>query len=192
MIIYRQGDVILATVEALPEGAKLLQPCNSAITLALGEVSGHAHTIIPDDDASYFADGDHRYVKVESTIARAKHPEHGTLYLPRGIYRQVFQVGACARDGFDPEKRGALIAEHPRFGKLYELSDDLRLLQLRNSTKEKDGTYRMCWMPIIASYYGGEAAKNPHAAVACTWRVAPDSTELFFTDWNIYDPLVET
>lgn len=40
---YRQGDVILVPVAAIPEGAKALARTNGKTILALGEATGHHH-----------------------------------------------------------------------------------------------------------------------------------------------------
>lgn len=91
--IYRQGDVILIRVSALPDYAKDITP-KDRIILMHGEATGHAHSIervgkkMP---ARYFDAGAERFLQVLEKTA-LKHEEHSAVILDKGIYRQAFQV----------------------------------------------------------------------------------------------------
>jgi hypothetical protein len=52
--IYRQGDVMLRRVDALPAQAAALPPTEpTRVILAYGEVTGHAHAIDPAEAVEY-------------------------------------------------------------------------------------------------------------------------------------------
>ncbi len=83
MMMSRQGDVLLATADAIPQSAKKQTRC----ILALGEATGHAHQI--KEDAFLWVDTDGtKYVEVYGAAAELVHEEHGTVTLPGpAIYR---------------------------------------------------------------------------------------------------------
>ena len=87
--IYRQGDVLIMPVKNIPNG--LVQ--TKRVTLALGEVTGHHHSIAEGavgfaDDETALAD----YFEVTDESASLTHQEHDTVTLPKGKYRKVIQV----------------------------------------------------------------------------------------------------
>jgi hypothetical protein len=93
--IYRQGDVLLIPVNSVPAGFKPLR--SSQVTLALGEVTGHHHSIY-DNATGYVADATEEnpqvlaeYVVVESGTADLTHQEHDTISLPPGTYQSIRQ-----------------------------------------------------------------------------------------------------
>lgn len=89
MLLWRQGDVLIETVDALPEGVVRMK----GLVLAAGEVTGHRHRIEDRRSAKLHArpqtDGRPRelFLEVLHDTADVIHPEHGTLSLPRGVYR---------------------------------------------------------------------------------------------------------
>ena len=85
---FRQGDVLLVAVEAIPDDAKR-QPRHGRLVLAEGEATGHVHAIA-EPDAREFRVGDERYVLIRSA-AQLIHEEHATIDLPPGAYRVVIQ-----------------------------------------------------------------------------------------------------
>jgi hypothetical protein len=87
-VMYRQGDVLLAPVPALPENAVSV-PRKGRIILAEGEVTGHAHAII-DPDAREFRVGEERFLLVRSA-AQLIHEEHAPITVAPGAYRVVIQ-----------------------------------------------------------------------------------------------------
>jgi hypothetical protein len=91
--IYRQGDVLLMRVDALPGNAKDVTP-GERIVLAYGEVTGHAHAIeeAPGSarPARLWDAGAERFLQVlEKTALR--HEEHAPVELPVGVYKVVQQ-----------------------------------------------------------------------------------------------------
>jgi len=85
---YRQGDVLLIPINSIPEGKKKTKKC----TLALGESTGHHHTI--ENGAIGYADDEistAEYIAVEKALAKLEHQEHATIQLPRGNYKVIIQ-----------------------------------------------------------------------------------------------------
>lgn len=88
--MLRQGDVLLVRINNIPKTAVKQNPINGRIVLALGEVTGHSHTI-DADAADWWKDGETEYVTVKSNTP-AVHQEHGPLPLETGEnYRKVQQ-----------------------------------------------------------------------------------------------------
>ncbi|WP_406695656.1 hypothetical protein V5E97_32090 [Singulisphaera sp. Ch08] len=81
--MWRQGDVLISAVEAIPPGATCLPHC----VLAEGEVTGHSHRVEGVGVADLLADGEERFLRVNASTVRIVHQEHGTITLPRGLYR---------------------------------------------------------------------------------------------------------
>ena len=76
---FRQGDVLLVAVPAIPADAER-QRAHGRLVLAEGEATGHAHAIA-EPDAREFRVGDERFVLVRSA-AQLIHEEHATIDLP--------------------------------------------------------------------------------------------------------------
>jgi hypothetical protein len=66
----------------------------------------------------------------------------------------------------------------------------LYFVNLLNRTPEPDGTYWRYLLRVDPAAYGGEAARNVHAAAASTWRNADGS--LVFDNWLDYLPTLES
>jgi len=76
----RHGDLMLIPVEKIPIGAKKIK----GLTLALGEVTGHHHTI--KGKAQLFMMDKQKYFTVfEKSILT--HQEHNTIPLEKGSYK---------------------------------------------------------------------------------------------------------
>lgn len=112
MKLYRQGDVLLVGVP--PAMAKELEGRaaeekdareNGRVILAHGEVTGHAHEVVPGKESGRekgtveFVELRERHdsreaariLRVKGRAAELRHEEHGTIVLPRGTYRVVRQ-----------------------------------------------------------------------------------------------------
>lgn len=94
-MMYRQGDVLLVAVSAIPLEAT---PCDvkGDVILAYGEVTGHAHRLAPET-VKPFAKGGVWSPSAERFIQAAEgatltHEEHGAIALAPGNYRVVQQV----------------------------------------------------------------------------------------------------
>ena len=83
MKIYRQGDLIFTPIESLPEGK--IQTSKEH-TLALGEATGHHHTMVCDQDIDLVEmDGEKCFVLKAKAILT--HQEHKTIEFAPGIYK---------------------------------------------------------------------------------------------------------
>lgn len=87
--IYRQGDVLVIPCASIPTGLKRTK----RVTLALGEVTGHHHTIHAGacgfaNDVDALVD----YLEVTEESADLTHQEHSTINIPKGTYQVVKQV----------------------------------------------------------------------------------------------------
>lgn len=93
MKMFRQGDVMIREVAAVPSGAKEVKTTDR-IVLAYGEVTGHAHAIAPGEATEHsLADAAgivRRFLKVVSE-ATVRHEEHAPIPLPAGVYEIVQQ-----------------------------------------------------------------------------------------------------
>jgi hypothetical protein len=83
VMLWRHGDVLIATIEAVPERAR---PVSTSI-LAHGEVTGHSHRIADPTSAKLWQDGETLFMQVVASTARLVHEEHAPIELPRGLYR---------------------------------------------------------------------------------------------------------
>lgn len=85
--MWRQGDVMIEPVDAIPPGAV---PQKRPI-LAAGGATGRRHQVKDRGVARLFAapgrTGPTLYLDVVADEAAVVHPEHGTIILPRGQYR---------------------------------------------------------------------------------------------------------
>ena len=94
---FRQGDVFLDRVDALPAGAVDITPAEGRVVLAYGEVTGHAHAVYETKTKDgqvavrMWSAGAERFLQVllASTL---KHEEHTAPQLPPGIYRLPAQM----------------------------------------------------------------------------------------------------
>ena len=82
-MLYRQGDIYIESVAAIPESAAERQNH----VLADGELTGHQHRITDFRSALVLEDRGQLYVNVVSEFADVVHEEHGTIQLERGLYR---------------------------------------------------------------------------------------------------------
>ena len=91
---YRQGDVLLIAVDAIPGRAVPVPRDQGEIVLAYGEVTGHRHAItepraellaLPDQEI------ERRFLRVVGDEAGLRHEEHDTITVPPGDYQVVRQ-----------------------------------------------------------------------------------------------------
>jgi hypothetical protein len=85
---FRQGDVLLIAVEAIPTDATP-ERRTGRIVLAEGEVTGHAHAIAEPDARTFTHDGQ-RYLLTRS-VAQLVHEEHAPIDVRAGTWRVVIQ-----------------------------------------------------------------------------------------------------
>lgn len=92
-LMYRQGDVLIVAVDAIPNNATEVPRTDRGVVLAEGEVTGHAHRIPSRSAMLYRTENDARYLRVEGTsggkreAVSLQHEEHSPVTLPPGNYR---------------------------------------------------------------------------------------------------------
>lgn len=88
--VYRQGDVLIRQVVAIPDNLNAVPRDDGRVVLAYGEVTGHAHAITDPAAAMCAADITdltRSFLKIEGEHAVAlQHEEHDTILLPPGNY----------------------------------------------------------------------------------------------------------
>jgi len=88
---YRQGDVLIERIAALPKSLQKIPRENGRVVLAHGEVTGHAHAIA-DKHCDHYSpkglpDAGVTFLEVAEAMAALKHEEHATIELEPGIYK---------------------------------------------------------------------------------------------------------
>lgn len=82
--MFRQGDIFIQRVQTIPEAA-IAKP---HLVLAEGEVTGHRHHVEGGAAvAELYESGSDFILDVKAEQANVVHEEHGTIALPRGVYR---------------------------------------------------------------------------------------------------------
>lgn len=89
MKLYRQGDVLIRQISALPEGQQKAIPTG---ILAYGEVTGHCHKIEKQQAAELLDVGGGMYLNVtaEGGVSIV-HDEHSPIVLSPGSYEVIIQ-----------------------------------------------------------------------------------------------------
>ena len=85
--MWRHGDVLIATVDTIPNEARL----QTHTTLARGEITGHSHRVAEPRSAQLFEANGLLFLKVLADTATVIHQEHKPITLPRGNYRVWIQ-----------------------------------------------------------------------------------------------------
>jgi len=81
---YRQGDLLITEVKALPKGLKE----RVSLVLVEGESTGHKHRL---ESGKVFEGKDGLLYLLLSQNAQLRHEEHGTIGLPKGKYVVIRQ-----------------------------------------------------------------------------------------------------
>ena len=84
----RQGDMLLVPVDEFPTDAKVRRG-RGRLTIALGEVTGHHHTLVGDAELLDTKAGE-VFARIMSPSALT-HQEHATITLEPGIWKYVPQ-----------------------------------------------------------------------------------------------------
>ncbi len=87
---YRQGDLLIVAIDALPTGVEQVQPENGRLVLARGEATGHHHSI-GAETARLFRNGRGELFLECAENSELIHQEHSTILLPARAYRVVRQ-----------------------------------------------------------------------------------------------------
>ncbi len=91
--VYRQGDVLIVPVEAIPEKARPIGREDGRAVVARGEATGHAHAI-EAEEAALFRDpalmATFMRVRGDAAVALV-HEDHAAIMIPPGTYQVVRQ-----------------------------------------------------------------------------------------------------
>jgi hypothetical protein len=87
MMLYRHGDVLIASVPSLPNQATK----RSGTILARGEITGHSHRVQEIGAAQLYDFNHQTFLEVKASLATLVHEEHKPIELPQGIYRVWMQ-----------------------------------------------------------------------------------------------------
>jgi hypothetical protein len=88
-ILYRQGDVLIRCIDALPGELTEVPREAGRVVLAHGEVTGHSHAIAAPE-AKLWSKGTQRFLETCREVV-LHHEEHKEIDLPKGIYEIVIQ-----------------------------------------------------------------------------------------------------
>jgi hypothetical protein len=81
--MWRQGDILIQTVDEIPDHATARQH----LILADSRTTGHRHEVEHARGIRVLAVAATLYLDVDAPRARIVHPEHHPIELPRGKYR---------------------------------------------------------------------------------------------------------
>jgi len=86
---YRQGDVLITSIAALPISLKPVARQGGRLILAAGKSTGHHHAIATKNCNLFTAKSEPGalLLEVKATKAELVHDEHSTIKLPKGNYR---------------------------------------------------------------------------------------------------------
>lgn len=88
-MLYRQGDVMLRRVDALPGDFKADGVTKTNLMVAEGEVTGHSH-VLEGEVKEFMDELERRFVEL-SAETPLTHQEHSTIAVPPGLYEIVRQ-----------------------------------------------------------------------------------------------------
>ncbi len=90
-MMFRQGDVLLRSVDKLPDAATDLPREAGRVVLAHGEVTGHSHAFRDPGVCLLRCEGTaDRFLSV-SVTSDLEHEEHSTIAVPAGAYQVTIQ-----------------------------------------------------------------------------------------------------
>jgi hypothetical protein len=101
---YRQGDLLIETVEDEDEGPAKREPVareDGLLILAYGEATGHTHAIADRNAEAYTTDDARVAIREIVAQVRLEHQEHDAIVLPAGRYtvtrQREYAPGALPR-----------------------------------------------------------------------------------------------
>jgi len=85
--MWRHGDVLLAAIPMLPDGARR----RPGTVVASGELTGHHHRFQESDAVELWEHAGQLFVTITAAAATLVHEEHRALTIPHGVYRVWMQ-----------------------------------------------------------------------------------------------------
>ena len=90
--IVAQGDLLFIPVDKVPTSAVRRGPIQGRHVLALGEATGHHHTIVADH-VEVFDAAEAVFLKIMEAPAPVEHQEHAPTVLDPGMWQMRPQLG---------------------------------------------------------------------------------------------------
>lgn len=90
--IVAQGDLLFIPVEEIPAAAVARQAVSGQHVLALGEATGHHHTITAEK-VEVFDAAEAVFLKIMEAPAKVVHQEHAPTVLEPGVWQMRPQLG---------------------------------------------------------------------------------------------------
>lgn len=96
MTMFRQGDVLVHAVKAIPAKAEKRRREGGKVVLAHGEATGHTHAFGSPRVLQYAVKDEFdrtgcSWLEVKDKVAVLRHQEHAPISVPPGNYRVVRQ-----------------------------------------------------------------------------------------------------
>jgi hypothetical protein len=89
MRIWRQGDILITEVKAIPKGTKVRKSGH----ILEGEATGHVHRIAELEQAEVLEVGESDlFLSVSEAGVSIIHPDHAPLKIPAGNFQIIRQV----------------------------------------------------------------------------------------------------
>lgn len=98
--MWRQGDILIEAIDAIPSDARELDH----MILAEGAATGHRHAVERARGIRHYVHGETQYLDVACASATIGHPEHRPIVLATGkyrVWRQREYTGAAPRTVID-------------------------------------------------------------------------------------------
>ena len=89
-MMYRQGDVLLQSIGAIPASAIMAEPKGGRFVLAEGESTGHAHTICELEGSLSITSDGKLYLQTDAGC-ELLHQEHAPIAVAPGSYEVIRQ-----------------------------------------------------------------------------------------------------
>lgn len=84
---FRQGDVLLCTVDEIPVTAMPVSSEADRVVVALGELTGHAHALAAHQGRLFRDEPNGRsFIAIVKGGAALLHEEHDPIHVPEGHY----------------------------------------------------------------------------------------------------------
>lgn len=96
-LIMRQGDVLLAQIDAMPNDTTEIARTKRGVILADGKATGHAHRITARAAKLFVAKDGQRYLRAVETV-KLVHEEHTAVEIPAGDFRVSIHAEYVAGD----------------------------------------------------------------------------------------------
>ena len=83
--MYRQGDILLVRVHAIPDGGRAVEAEDGRLILARGEVTGHHHSVAVADAELVDVEARGVFLRIMEATPLV-HQEHAAIVLAPGAY----------------------------------------------------------------------------------------------------------